>query len=588
MKNLLILCITICCCKVNFAQLKIGNNPVTINDNSLLELEHTSKGLLLPRLSLTATTNASPLSANIAGMVIYNTVTINDVTPGYYYNDGSKWVRLLNTTDVTALQPWYNVATGAPATSNSQNIYQMGNVGVRIPAPLVSLHVNANSVLAGATNPYRAGIISEAEGTSVGGRLAARTASAAEMPMLIGYRSRGTLAAPAAVQNGDDLLRIVISGYNGTDWSAGYPIYHTATEGWTSSANGFATAFRTAANGNTASLERMRIDQNGNVGIGTTSPSSLLHILGAGGINKGIYLSSAGGTSFQLFPGVATPDAGMIAFGDGTGWKLHIAKQSDAGATKFVTIDDSGNLEIGITSPAAKLSFPDCGADVNATGMTWYNPAPTQYAIHKTAGTWTAPNYQQLRLGWSTGVIIDPGTSYGKSYLEVQGNGIRVSSGTVGIGTTSTTAVLHVAGTVRFSSFGAGTVVTDANGNISVSSDERLKKNIRKYSRGISAIMRLQPATYNWNEQSGLDTKSDYTGFIAQNVQQFIPEAVMENNDGMLSLQDRPILATLVNAMKEQQQQMEIRDRKLEVLRNQVNNIQKELNDLKELIKKRN
>lgn len=75
------------------AQVKVGDNPTTINSNSVLEIESTTKGVLLPRVALTETTNASPLGAHVAGMFVYNTASANDVTPGTYYNNGSAWVR---------------------------------------------------------------------------------------------------------------------------------------------------------------------------------------------------------------------------------------------------------------------------------------------------------------------------------------------------------------------------------------------------------------------------------------------------------------------------------------------------------------
>ncbi|MDP2687674.1 MAG: hypothetical protein Q8O62_10665 [Aequorivita sp.] len=81
-----------------FAQVGIGTtNP---NPNALLDLDAstTPGGLLLPRVALTATNSFSPLTMNVAGMAVYNTATAgvspNNVTPGYYYNDGAKWVRI--------------------------------------------------------------------------------------------------------------------------------------------------------------------------------------------------------------------------------------------------------------------------------------------------------------------------------------------------------------------------------------------------------------------------------------------------------------------------------------------------------------
>jgi len=124
-------------------------------------------------------------------------------------------------------------------------------------------------------------------------------------------------------------------------------------------------------------------------------------------------------------------------------------------------------------------------------------------------------------------------------------------SGNVGIGTTAPSAQLHTTGTVRFANFGAGTVSTDANGNLSVSSDERLKNISGSFNRGLSALMSIDPISYHWKKSSGLDTENLYTGFSAQNVQQSIPEAVGIDNRGYLTLSDRPILATAVNAIKQ-------------------------------------
>jgi trimeric autotransporter adhesin len=74
---------------------------VTIPDTSaLLDLTSTNRGLLPPRISLTATNSPNPLPANVAGMILYNTATAGtspyNVTPGYYYNNGSAWVRLMD------------------------------------------------------------------------------------------------------------------------------------------------------------------------------------------------------------------------------------------------------------------------------------------------------------------------------------------------------------------------------------------------------------------------------------------------------------------------------------------------------------
>jgi len=77
------------------AQIKIGGDPITINPSSILEVESDDKGVLLPRVALQSTILPEPLAEHVAGMIIYNTATAgeapNNVVPGFYYNDGTRW-----------------------------------------------------------------------------------------------------------------------------------------------------------------------------------------------------------------------------------------------------------------------------------------------------------------------------------------------------------------------------------------------------------------------------------------------------------------------------------------------------------------
>uniref|UniRef100_UPI0029317461 hypothetical protein n=1 Tax=Pedobacter nototheniae TaxID=2488994 RepID=UPI0029317461 len=81
---------------VSYAQQKVKDGTITgvslPNKDAILELESSNKGLLYSRVELKGTKVASPLSAHVAGMMVYNTQTIADVVPGIYYNDGTKWI----------------------------------------------------------------------------------------------------------------------------------------------------------------------------------------------------------------------------------------------------------------------------------------------------------------------------------------------------------------------------------------------------------------------------------------------------------------------------------------------------------------
>ncbi|BDB56376.1 hypothetical protein SHINM13_06720 [Flavobacterium ammonificans] len=144
------------------AQVKIGENPTSINPSSILEIESANKGFLMPRIALTATNSASPLASHVAGMVIYNTATAgtapNAVVPGIYYNDGTRWIASSNTITSadTTDDAWVNnptagrvelgkTSTGANRASNGLAKFAIsddGKVGIGTdPLPIAELTI---------------------------------------------------------------------------------------------------------------------------------------------------------------------------------------------------------------------------------------------------------------------------------------------------------------------------------------------------------------------------------------------------------------------------------------------------------------
>jgi hypothetical protein len=97
----------------------VPSSPALPDSNAILELESTQRGFLLPRVPLQATHLPAPLTAHIAGMTVYNTATSGtlplNVTPGWYYNDGTRWVRLATSNDGQTL----SYGSGAPTSSCS-------------------------------------------------------------------------------------------------------------------------------------------------------------------------------------------------------------------------------------------------------------------------------------------------------------------------------------------------------------------------------------------------------------------------------------------------------------------------------------
>ena len=101
----------------------INNTSAPANSSAGLDISIPNKGFLIPRVALSSTTNNAPLSAHVAGMVVYNTATVGDVTPGVYVDNGTKWVRTV-LKDGTAsgdmqywnagTQTWVNITVGTP------------------------------------------------------------------------------------------------------------------------------------------------------------------------------------------------------------------------------------------------------------------------------------------------------------------------------------------------------------------------------------------------------------------------------------------------------------------------------------------
>jgi hypothetical protein len=140
-----------------FAQIKLGDNPGNLNQNALLELESSSKGLLLPRMN---TAQQNSMTAPPDGMMIYNTdsACISIRGAGFWHSlcaegNGKPWGTLGNSNTDPA-----NNYVGTRdnqslvfRTNNAEvmRILTSGNIGIGTTTPTNKLHIVA------ATNPLR-------------------------------------------------------------------------------------------------------------------------------------------------------------------------------------------------------------------------------------------------------------------------------------------------------------------------------------------------------------------------------------------------------------------------------------------------
>ena len=197
--------------------------------------------------------------------------------------------------------------------------------------------------------------------------------------------------------------------------------------------------FRIKTNGS----ERVRVIANGNVGIGTTSPGRKLEVAGDVGINGYIYHNG---------------DDSRIGFEGNDAIRMYTAN------SVRLQINSNGNVGIGTTSPSQKLQV-DGSIKVNANGF--FGPGGTGttdgiLSIDGGSGT-GGEAYLRLMRGGTSGFILN----HTATAIQVRATAnipmFFYTNDTIGI-------KLNANSTVSFPEYGAGTLVTDASGNITVSS----------------------------------------------------------------------------------------------------------------------
>jgi hypothetical protein len=113
--------------------------------------------------------------------------------------------------------------------------------------------------------------------------------------------------------------------------------------------------------------------------------------------------------------------------------------------------------------------------------------------------------------------------------------------------------------------------------NGSTLSDIHLKTNIETYKRGLSEVMKLRPVSFIWKDRP---TYGMHLGFIAQEIEQIIPELIVENNEGLKNIKEG-INAILVNCIQEQQKLIETLQTENKEMRDEISSIIKRISILR-------
>lgn len=135
------------------ANAQVGIGTPSPDASSSLDVFSTNTGVLIPRIALTTTTSATPVTSPLTSLLVYNTATVSDVTPGFYYWGGSAWIRLFdnvgwdvngnNGISSTNFIGSINAADLVMKTTNTEKmrITSAGNVGIGDASPASLLTV---------------------------------------------------------------------------------------------------------------------------------------------------------------------------------------------------------------------------------------------------------------------------------------------------------------------------------------------------------------------------------------------------------------------------------------------------------------
>lgn len=479
---------------------KIGANPTTIAPSAVLDIESANKGVLFPRVNLTSTTDAVTIASPAEGLTIYNTATAgtapNNVSPGYYYWNGTKWTKVATDSEsskwtydatnsrinLTNLANGTTTRTGATNFAiTDNNVLQIGDMtnvpSSALPERGIIVRKTGNASI---TSVSDGGIYSVFENQIYGGNVS----GAATYNVFA--KSRGSLASPAAVQNGDLIGVFDYRGFSGTGFGNSARLMTRVEGPVTTTSVPVSFEFHTVGPGETSPSQRLKISSNGNVGIGATSPANKLEITQGTAGNSGLRFTNLNSTS------TATTSASKV---------LGLNSTGDVILTNVPGTQNIVEFAVNANPNTAGTTFnPNTPTDQSVVFQSTINNSLWTYN-GTTYVTYTAPASTAWNLANTT---TDAGNNKTTAIWR---------SGAIGIGTNNPLTTLHVNNSL------AATNTVNANAQVfrmMRSRNDGVKwENIAQFNLGSYAVT-TSPST---NATSRLDlAMNDGDGVATSNV----------------------------------------------------------------------
>jgi len=370
----------------------------------------------------------------------------------------------------------------------------------------------------------------------------------------------------------DDIKNFTINSSNGSSQVAGFVIQNDGANGYIHFKAGAANATPTTklTIGNAAN--------SGNVGIGTTSPSGKVDILGLdlnigadngapttrtnSTVKVGVITSPHYTTAEENFTGmllIGNTTANEVILGGGTSTynsatqiKFYTgANSTTVTGTERMRIDSSGKVGIGTTSPSDKLTLDSGQMRLSDNyGIRWGSASTAIYGSSG-AGTLQIFTNSAERMRITSGGDVDIAPVSGSSVIDY-GMTVAPQSGYAQIylraNTTSTTYLQ------RFYNESSGVlqnvgniVISGSSTNYVTTSDYRLKEDLQDFA-GLDMVSKISVYDFKWKR----DESRSY-GVMAHELQEVLPQAVVGEKDAeeMQSVDYSKIVPLLVKSIQE-------------------------------------
>lgn len=260
------------------------------------------------------------------------------------------------------------------------------------------------------------------------------------------------------------------------------------------------------------------------------------------------------------YTGTLTGSTGVVNIGSGQVYK----DASGNVGIGTISVNAKAQIQVGDVMPAASgnmntgmvIQQGGAGQALNfgsssTNAYSWINSAYSNNSGIAAPLVLMTGATERARIDSSGALLVNTTTRLANSFLSVYNATDNSFMSRVGDNTKATIGGFNASSSLTFYVLGSGQIYSTST-SITAISDRSQKENIKEITYGLSTIQNLKPVQFDFKDGCGSEEKG-LLGFIAQDVEQVIPELVKTNNDDLKTLKMGDMLPVLVKAIQEQQ-----------------------------------